>query len=107
MVDERETLLIAMKVNGNLLQFASRLSKDDKEIVMVAVKSNGYALKYASKRLKQDYEIACEAIKNNPNSYQYVSEELKNDPLFIPYAAKYIGISFVKDCVDDAIKIMF
>ena len=48
---------MAVKSNGNALEFASNELKNNREIVLMAVKSNGHAIKFVSNELKGDREI--------------------------------------------------
>ena len=48
---------MAVKYNGNNLDYADDSLKKDKEIVLEAVKENGDSLEYADDSLKNDRDI--------------------------------------------------
>ena len=47
---------------------------------MVAVKNDGEALQFASDELRADKDVVMAAVKNDGEAFQYASDELKTDP---------------------------
>ena len=73
-------ILAGVKVDGQILYYASKELRDDKDVVLEAVRNKGLILKYASHRMRRDKEIVLEAIKQDKRAKEYIaSEELLND----------------------------
>ena len=62
-------VLVAMKIDGPALQFASEDLMQEREIVLEAVKDWGGALEHASEDLQNGREIVLEAVKNIDDDY--------------------------------------
>ncbi len=56
----------------------------------MAVRQNGEALEYASKALKNDREIALAAIIQNNLAFEFLSEAMKKDPIILAERIKHI-----------------
>ena len=54
-------------------------NQSSREDVLLSVKDEGLMLEYASAELKNDREIVLEAINTDPEAIEYASDELKND----------------------------
>ena len=68
-------MLIAVRINGQELYYASPDLRDDKETVLEAVTNKGLIVKYASKRLRADKEIMLAAIKSDKRAKEYFSDQ--------------------------------
>ena len=76
---DHDALLVALKGNGSLLEFASEEQRDDESICMVAVKQNGKALKHSSPRLQAEPTVVLEAVRQNGCALQFAHESLRSD----------------------------
>lgn len=76
---DKELILEAVKVDGQIFYYASAELRDDKEVAMLAVSNKWLILKYASKRLRGDKDIAMLALKQNLKSAMYLTDEIKKD----------------------------
>ena len=73
-------MLAGVKVDGQILYYASKELRDDKDVVLQAVKNKGIILKYASHRLRNDKEVILAAITQDKRAKEYIaSDELLND----------------------------
>ena len=54
---DREIVLVALKQDGNALQYTDEKLRADREIVLAALKTFHYAIQYADKKLMADPEI--------------------------------------------------
>jgi hypothetical protein len=77
---DRELVLIAVKSNGEALEFVNSSFYSDKEVVLTAVSSYGRALSFADEELKDDFEIVMEAVRNNGTAVKFASKRLKQNP---------------------------
>lgn len=88
-----QTILSALKLDGNVLKILGFEYQNCKEFVFHAVKSNGLSIEYASNELKNDKNIVMEAIKSNGLALQFVSNELKSDKYIVNEAIKMNGLA--------------
>ena len=102
MKKNKDTVLEAVKQNGNSLCHADDSFKKDKEIVLIAVKQNGSAIDCADDSFKKDKEIVLIAVKDNGNALEYVDDSFKKDKEIVLIAVKQ-NISALK-YADDSIK---
>jgi hypothetical protein len=93
--NDKSLVLLAVKLNGYQLQYASKELKNDKEIVLAATTERGHSLEYASPQLRNQPEIVLHSMKENGDSMRLASKELKNDPIFAMEAVKINGKSIV------------
>lgn len=77
---DKELILKAVKLDGQIFYYASSELRDDKEVALTAVTNKWLILKYASKRLRGDKDIAIAALKNNLKASMYLTEDIKKDP---------------------------
>ena len=84
--DKKKILQMAVKNDGNNLQYVEADFKADKYIVLDAVNNNGLALQYASENLKADNDIVLAAVNKNGLALQYASENLKADNVVVSAA---------------------
>ncbi len=77
---DKELILKAVKVDGQIFYYASSQLRDDKEVALTAVTNKWLILKYASKRLRGDKDIAIAALKNNIKAEMYLTDEVKKNP---------------------------
>lgn len=96
---EKDIVLQAVKINGDLLGSACADLRDDKDVVLAAVTQNGLSLRYASSKLRCGH-IPYVAVVNNGLAIQYASSRLRNYELLQlfafsqnPYAIQCIGES--------------
>ena len=75
----RESVLAALRRNGNALKDVDEALKRDREIVLAAVQQAGHALQYADEPLRKDRTIVLEAVKQNGHALQHADEALRND----------------------------
>ena len=54
---DKELILKAAAVDGQVLYYASKELRDDKDVVLAAVKNKWLIVKYASKRLRGDKDV--------------------------------------------------
>jgi len=80
---DKDIMVIAMKKNIDVLEFADDSLIDDKLFMLENIKKRGYLLKFASRRLKKDKELVLAAIDYNTEYLQYADEEIKRDMDFI------------------------
>ena len=76
---DHDALLVALKGNGSVLEFASAEQRDDESICTVAVRQNGKALKHASLRLQAEPTVVLEAVRQNGCALQFANESLRSD----------------------------
>ena len=76
---DHDALLVALKGNGSVLEFASGEQRDDESICTVAVRQNGKALKHASLRLQAEPTVVLEAVRQNGCALQFANESLRSD----------------------------
>jgi len=91
-ITDRDTVFLAVKNNGDALQYASEELRSDREIVLEAVKCNGFALWSASEELRSDREVVIAAVKSNGWALLMTSEELRSDREIVLEAVKSRGL---------------
>ncbi len=74
-----ETVLAAVKRDGELLLQADHKLKDNHQIVLAAVTQNGRAIAYASKRWKKNREIALVAVSNAGDALGSLPQKIRDD----------------------------
>jgi uncharacterized protein YdeI (YjbR/CyaY-like superfamily) len=79
MMSDRNLALLAVKVDGSALIFASDSICADKEIVLTAVQGHAFVLEYASPELLADKEVALAAVRNDSGALKYVDPKLRAD----------------------------
>ena len=77
--DDNELILWAISKSGSALFYASERCKNDREVVLAAVSNYGCALEYTSAVLKNDKNLVLAAVANDGNSLEYASELLRTD----------------------------
>jgi len=78
-----DVVLAAVNSKGKSLGFASFNLRANREIVLAAISNDGEALEYASAELCADRDIGKIAIKNSNKAFIYLSEELQFDKDYI------------------------
>lgn len=76
---DKEVILKAVKVDGQIFYYASQELRDDKEVALEAISNKWLIIKYASKRLRGDKDIAITALKQNIKAEMYLTDEIKKD----------------------------
>ena len=79
----KEIVMAAVRLNGTALDYASDDMKSNKEIVIAAVQNFGISLRFASKGLQNDFDVCIIAVRQNWFAFEIVSEELKSDQSFV------------------------
>lgn len=119
--NDKEVVLVAVKVNGLALEHASKeLQQDedvvlaavsdepnalklldrknplrnDVEIVLAAVSQDGWALEYAGKQAQANPQVVLAAVEENGYAMQYAGPALKNDRGFALRAVALDAIAF-------------
>ena len=87
--DDKTLTLMALRLHGYDLQYASARLKKDYQVVKLAVSYAPGALKYAHKSLRNNKEIVMLAIRGKyPSAFQYASPALKKDKDVLAEVAK-------------------
>ena len=98
-------VLDAVAIDGNLLLFANDELKDDKDVVLVAVKHNFYecGYPYASDRQRYNKELTILAVDIFGMFLQHTSDRLRNDKETVLHAIKQYGnaLMFASDTLKD------
>jgi hypothetical protein len=76
---DRDIILKAVKVDGQIFYYASPELRDDKEVALEAISNKWLIIKYASKRLRGDKDIAIAALNQNIKAEMYLTDEIKKD----------------------------
>jgi hypothetical protein len=103
LLDDKDIIDYAVRVDGCALEYASDSLKRDKEIVLKAVNNDGSALSYASDNLKNDKEVVMAAVKNDGWALSDASDSLKLDKEICLQAVITSGDAVIDD-VDDSLK---
>ena len=80
-LEHRELAAIALRASGLALRYAPAF-QDDKSMVLIAVKENGEALQFSSKRLRSDKEIIKNTVQFLGKGYQYIMWATKHSAGF-------------------------
>ena len=87
--DEKKLILAAVKIRGDVLEYASDRLQADEEVVTAAVKQNGHALLYAAHKIKsQNKKIVLAAIKENPMAFFEAKFPIQKDEEIIQRAVQ-------------------
>jgi hypothetical protein len=98
--DDKDTVMVAIKRDGDALKFVSDRLKNDRDVVYKAIyNSSGYAFEFASEELRNDKELANSSLRSSDGeTFKYIGESLKSDFKFIKDAAsKYNSILRIQD----------
>ena len=82
---------IAVKQNGEALQYANNDMKTNKKIVEAAVKQNGRALQYAHDDLKRNQRIVEAAAKQDGETLLLAHDDMKKNLVIVEAAVKQNG----------------
>jgi len=74
--DDKAIVLAAIEQNPNALRFTTLI--DDRDVVLMAVRSNGKLLEFASEELRRDHEVVLAAMCSNPRARRFAIDK----PLF-------------------------
>ncbi len=72
--DDRDTVLLAVQLNGKALCLASKKLQADKEVVLTAVRNDGEALPFASVQLRTDEEVVHAVVQKKVDETTDTSE---------------------------------
>jgi hypothetical protein len=75
LLNDRELMKIALKIDSFSLAYFSEDLKNDKEMVLEGVTKNGLCIQYASEKLKSNKEIVKIAVENNGMSLIHLTDE--------------------------------
>jgi hypothetical protein len=94
LINSRDFFLHAVKLNGEVLEFANETIRQDKEIVLSALKQDNFNYKFVADKLKVDKDVALMVVKGMLlfSSYR-VPENLTLDLDFWVKAVKIDGRS--------------
>mmetsp|Transcript_13174 Transcript_13174/g.24313 ORF Transcript_13174/g.24313 Transcript_13174/m.24313 type:complete len:268 (+) Transcript_13174:121-924(+) len=76
---DREVLLAAISVDGDLVTYGSASQKRDRDIILAAVSKNGEAIQHAAKELMSDRDLALVAVSQSGDALAHVAEEFTHD----------------------------
>lgn len=79
LLDDKELMLKAVKVDGQNLYYASSNLRDDKEVVLAAIENKWLIVKYASKRLRSDKDIAKKVLEKSLDAKIYLTDKILED----------------------------
>ncbi|MEE3342774.1 MAG: DUF4116 domain-containing protein [Bacilli bacterium] len=81
---DKEVVLEAIKIKGNLLKSVDESFKKDRDVVLAAVQNSGFFLRYADDSLKKDKDFILELVKNvNQDIIWLADDSLRKDKDFI------------------------
>lgn len=75
----KNTVLAAVRQNGDALGYAPQKFKEDRDVVTAAVHQNGNALRWADGKLTADPHVVTTAVHQNGNAFQFAHKDLKAD----------------------------
>jgi hypothetical protein len=75
--NDRDVIMAAVAIDGNLLKLGGRSCRADRDIVMAAVNDKGLSLQHASAKLRDDEEVVLAAIRRDPDALQHASARLR------------------------------
>lgn len=78
-LSDKEIILKAVKVDGQIFYYASQELRDNKEVALEAISNKWLIIKYASKRLRGDKDIARVALNKSVKAEMYLTDEIKKD----------------------------
>jgi hypothetical protein len=81
-----DAVMLAVKNNGDALQFAAQVLRDDHDIVKAAVSQTDTAFQYAGCRLKYDYSFLIELLKVAPTALAQLSDIFRDDVFIVSTA---------------------
>jgi len=79
LTNNKEVVLVAVKLDPNNLMFASDELKDDYDVVSLAVKIDANTIQFASDRLKNDLTIGNYILEKNPQVFVSLMNDLKTN----------------------------
>lgn len=77
--DDKELALAAVHREANQLQYASQRLRGNREVVLAAVEKNGMALIFASQEMRDDREVVLAAVRQNEMALLYASPRMRSD----------------------------
>lgn len=88
---EKDFMLYAIKIDYNVLAYASDKLLNDKDFMLQVIEYDVWCLGYAKFELRNNPDFMLQAIEKNSLSIKYASDELKDNPDFMLQAIE-------KDC---------
>lgn len=95
---EKDFMLYAIKIDFNVLSYASNKLLNDKDFMLQAIEKDIGCIEYASDELINDKNFMLQAIEKNIRCIEYASDKLKNDKDFMLKAGKInlLSLLFVR-----------
>ena len=96
---EKDFMLYAIKIDCDVLSYASNKLLNDKEFMLQAIEENIGCTKYASDELRNDKEFMLQAIEKKIFTIWWVSNELLNNREFMIEAIQknYFALGYASD----------
>ena len=96
---EKDFMLYAIKIDCNVLSYASNKLLNDKEFMLQAIEKNIVCMKYAGDELLNDKDFMLQAIEKRFLAICWASNELLNDREFMIEATQrnYFAISYASE----------
>ncbi|MDF2577709.1 MAG: hypothetical protein K0S74_1193 [Chlamydiales bacterium] len=91
--DQRDIVLLTVKVFGDSLEYVSEKYKDDQEIVLTAIQNVASSIKFASQRLQNDQKVLLSAMCCTTYYIPLIPSSIAMDPLFMLRAVERNGLS--------------
>ncbi|EFC46815.1 predicted protein [Naegleria gruberi] len=89
----REMVLLALKNNGEAIQFVNNEFLRDNEIILEAIKTFPYAIQYSCDELYQDRDFILECVNENGEVLSYIWEDYGDDREIVLNAVRNCGLS--------------
>ena len=100
---DREFVMEAVRLNGDVLQYVAESLKADREVVLAAYPVT-WALEYADDSLKADREFMMEAMRLEGEAFEHASDSLKADREFVLAAVTQFNSPWALGYADDRLK---
>ena len=99
---DEDVVIAAIKENPRALLFISFKLHDNIKVFIAAVTQNGYLLEWAPDTLKDNEDVVLEAVNNKGSSLRFASERLKDNEQVVLTAVKQDGSAI--DYTSDKLK---
>ena len=102
--DDEELFILAIKIEADNMQFASRNLKNDKDTCIATMKENYNMLTgFEGDEIRNDYDFMAKLVREyNWENVKYASEKLRNDEDFMRNALRQS--SKAKDYIGDRLR---
>ena len=99
---DEDVVIAAIKENPRALLFISFKLHDNIKVFIAAVTQNGYLLEWAPDTLKDNEDVVLEAVNNKGSSLRFASDRLKDNEQVVLTAVKQDGLAI--DYTSDKLK---